>query len=526
MPDEAALDYTHRHPEWDANAQSWEIAWDVYRGGRHVTAPGRAVTEAGFWVSQGPTAAASGTGEEPSRQRSRMAYVRDAYPTYLHTHVRESKEEYLDRIERSPHIPLFRSVLDIYVHAAMRTAPDRGDTGGAPWDAYWANMDLAGTKADAFFPQALTWAGIYRKCFAITDKPRFDKAAPTRAHAAARGERAYTYLISPKDLEDWELDAFGRFIWAKVREDAPRDRFVGEKWREAKNQYRVWYRDHWELYRQADKEWAMVDSAPHPCGEVPIACLFARRSHESRRTLEADGVLSDLVDGDLSIFNQLSLLLDQIYAQCFSQLMMPMAMGERLTDLELGVKRVVGFFAENGGRPLYLAPDASILATQWNLITQMFATYRQAAGVSRGRAEFSKEERSGTTLVLESEDKNNVIVSLINGVEEFDNAIHRHVAAWENVEAPQPATYSRDVSLHSVDSQIGAAVRLAELRVPEVAMQELIGPLYTRVMRDLGQGDKAIATGIAAIQAGLEPKAAPPAFGASEPDEEGDDASA
>ena len=524
MPD-ASLD-SIRHPEFLAEINEWLRAWDFYRGGRHVIAPGRKITQVGRWVVSAAASDASisgGGSPDIERGRSRrLIYERQAFAGYLASHVRESGEEYQDRVARAMHLPFFRSIVDVYVSAVLRTSP-QSDTSGEPWTTYWADADLAGTTHDELMRQALTLALVQRKAFVVVDRPHFEGTRASRAEQIALGDRAYAYVLSATDLVDWRLDEFGRFIWAVIREDEPDARVPGEAPSELRNQYRTWYRDRWEL-TDSDGE---VTTQLHPLGRVPIVPLFARRGHESRRTLASDGVLSDIVDVDCAIYNHLSLFHEQLFSQVFSQLAVPTADGEA-PDLELGVQRVLGFSNEGGSQPLYLAPDPNILTAQLSSISQHISWGRQMATVGRGNAELSKEERSGAALQHEAGDKNNAVSSLVGAVERCDRGIHELVALWEGkpIESAPKRTYSRDVSLKALSAQIADATSLSKLAIPEKAMSELVIPILSRALREHGVGEAAIARAEGAIREAAEKvldlAPAPPM--ATEPDEdEGND---
>lgn len=452
-----------------------------------------------FWVPHKPDAkvgAAEATADTERARDRRLYYELTATESYLFSHVRESLEEYKDRVARAMHYPLYRSIVDIYVSAVLRT--DAGREGDKTWEAYWADVDQTGAQIDVFMRTALTYALVYGRVHAVTDAPE-------------GGGRPYTYLIPPSDLVDWRLDTRGSFLWAVVREDYSPDRMPGFECTKPQNQYRVWTREGWALWRKVDKEWKPVRSGKHSAKKVPIDTLFARRGYESRRTLEADCVLDDIVDIDRAVFNLVSLLHDQIYAQCFSQLAIPTESGEA-PDLELGLKRVLGFLAEAGGaRPMYLSPNSDLINVQVKIIGEHMGWARTLANVGRGRAEFSKEERSAASLQAEGGDKNNAVSSLAGAVEAFDRAVHGTVASMRGLGKAPKAVYPRDVSQKALSAQIADATSLQALNLPGAVLAVIVKPLVTRILREHGQSNEEIAKAIAAIDAGVTEFEAPDA---------------
>lgn len=489
-----------RHSEYEAEASYWAKAWDVYRGGQHVVTPSGLRVSPFFLDPDAMAAGATAVADEERPSSSRTLFKRSAQASYLHSHLRETYEEYQERVAKAVHIPLFRSIVDVYVAAVLRTDAER--VGQNPfWKTYWSDMDLAGTQSDTFFRQALTYALVYKKAFAVTDRAAGGRQAVSRGDQLAMGERSYTYLIPPQDLVDYRLDRFGKFVYAVIREDMPSSRMPGEEPEASQSQYRVWYTNRWELYRKAvdaqNAEWIVVEGGRHPVGEVPVAPVFARRGHESRRTLAADGILADVLDMDLNVFNLMSLFHDQIYAQVFAQLVMPTD-SHGISDVELGARRVLLYDPESGS-PQYIQPNHSLLLALWQIIMDEISITRQMASTSRGRAEYSREERSAAALQAESGDKHNAMASLVDCVETFDRAVHRHAAAWEGLDNPPRANYSRDVSLKALSAQIDDATKISALSIPGKALVEVYKPLMARMLREHGQGEDSIKRAYSAL---------------------------
>lgn len=489
-------DFGIRHPDWTSNVDQWLTAWDFYRSGIHVLQPGREVRKITF-VSPSDDLL-DGPRDEPRRRR--VNYVEYGARSYLESHIRESRQQYLDRVSRAVHYPLFRSLVDTYASATLRTAPQRG-AATEPWQTYWDDTDLSGDGIDAFIRTALTLALVYGKVFAITDYTYTPQPAPSRMHALANGQRAYSYLISPIDLVNWHFDDRG-LQWIQIRENMPQPRVPGETNQPVVDQYRIWYRDHWELYQFTDG-WVLADSAPHPVGEIPLSVLYARKSMECRHSFSADSLLASAVSADAALFNMVSLLHEQNWGQVFSQLWVPGdGTGASLSGLDVGVGVACEFNAEHGV-PLMLSPDSGILEFQLSMIKQHVEMTRQLNGVSRGSAETSREERSAAALTVEYTDRNNQVASLAAQCEEFDRQLHYHVAMWEGIppeQAPQ-ASYCRDVSLKSLSQQIQDVSALSALSIPEPVKRELLRPLVARLLREQSAPDAVISDADQALDA-------------------------
>jgi hypothetical protein len=298
---------------------------------------------------------------------------------------------------------------------------------------------------------------------------------------------------------DWDVTENGTLRWVKIREkdNIPRAPWEPHPTNIDPYRYRVWYHDHWELMKQVTPDKAeRMDAGQHPVGEVPVSILYARRSQEQRTAMIADSMLADLVNIDRSIFNQLSLVLEQVYLQCFNILMVPDD-GTGGATLNIGAATAMTYNPQLGPA-IMLAPDVAVIDVQWRLIENFLGWARNLAGVSRGRAEFSKEERSAATLTIESEEKQNQIASLAAAAEEFDLQLHRHVAKWEGLSEEQTpsVSYTRDVSIKALNDQIRDATNLATLAetvgADKSGLIELIKPIVTRAMQEHGLGNEAL----------------------------------
>lgn len=494
-------DFTVRHPEWSANIDTWRMAWDFLRGGKYVISPGHKIATLGGLPYMGTIKDDPVGGEA---KQARPAYAPTKTNSYLHPHIREPIESHMARSNRASHYPILRNVSNIYTSSVLRTGPNRAGVEREPWQTYLADADTCGTTHDALMRVALFKGLGLGRMIAVTDRPTFEDAAPSMDHAMARGDRAYTYLLPPWDLVDWALDSRGVFRWAVIREDQPDQRSPGEDTGERKDQYRVWYPDKWELYREdvdgQARSFKQAEKGEHPVGRVPVRVLYTCETRDSKHSIHSDSMLLDLLETDRSVFNLLSLLDESIYNQAFSLLAVPLGLGDSLTSIDIGPAMAFGYNAE-AGQPRYLSPAADVIRVQWDLIVERLSLARQTHGVSRGRAEFSKEERSAATLAIESQDKNNAVASLAEHLETFDNGIMADLAEWngDSVNPPPPVAYSRDVSLRALSQQINDALSIKQLGVSPAAMVEITKPLIEQTLKEHGRSQDEIANALGAI---------------------------
>lgn len=481
------LNFEQTHPLYSEMEKRWLMARDFFLGGKRVLAPNH---KTGVYYD----ATYGGLGENVDVDETAPSVswrLQDSF-SYLWRHQSESSPEYYNRCSRAIHIPIFSPTLNVFAAGILRTPPKRQDGRGDFWETYHANCDMSGTTYEALIREALTQALSVGRIHALTDmNGPLDISLVSAQQQRALDIRAYTYLLHPLDIVDWELDEFGRFLWAVVREDERSMREPGEERPESKFQYRVWRRDRWELWRKQNGTWMQVSSVPHAVGEVPIATLYT--AHQ--RTMDCESPLSDILDVDVRVYNKLSEL-DVLERYCgFPLFTVPVEPGTQLGAFDIGPGRAIQYPAGTGS-PQYVSPDPGHARDAWVRIMGYFDAARRSAGISRGIAEESKEARSAAAIGAESEEKRNQMAWWASKVEEFDASILRHVAKWHNAdaEAIPVASYARNFNLRAIEQQINDLLQLAATQVlSAIAKGELAKPIVETIMREHGASAETIA---------------------------------
>lgn len=483
-----------RHRDWSRMALRWRMAEAFNLGGIAVMEPDYAVGKiryASLVSTTNPTAinattAAGGQKASQPRAASDFTWRTAQTKSFLWKHEGESIEDYEERCSRLFNFPLFQAVINIFVAGVLRQQPLRPDVGN--WQAFHEDVDLLGTNIDAFIRQALAGGLNYGRMHAITDRPSAAGPALSLEDETARGERGYACLFSPLDLVDWKLDERGQFDWLVRREDAPDERKPGDLQAKLTDQYRVWTREEWILYRKQEKEnktesggWVVAGRGTHALASqrrVPVATLWTTRD---AHRMSCESPLADILDINRDILNKLSELDETERTQTFAILAVPGRDGAAPGGIDLSPFRYMTYDAEQGA-PVYVSPDSSLPTGKWQRIQDKLFVARQLAGVSRGRAEFSKEERSAEAITVESEDKRNQMAAWAGATEEFDREIHRQVAAWDNVAVWSRASYRRDFDFKGVAVQIN---ELTQLRTTEAVDGQTMAKLARSIVEKI-----------------------------------------
>jgi len=498
-----------RHPDYVRMQLRWMMARSFSRGGIHVLQPDYAATVG--WSAESiplaqssdadPAAGGDSLPADLGRDESRYKWNSTSFNSFLWKHRRETKDEFDERGERAIHIPLFLSMINIFSAGILRKPPryENGiPTGG--WLDYTTDVDLCGTGMPAFRRLAMHGAQTYGRYHAITDRPSFDTDAESLAEQQERGERPYSYLVSPLDLVDWETDLAGKFEWVRIAEPyiVPRDPSALPN--ANMTQYRIWYRDHWELYqpvigKKADggQEYELAGEGPHPVGHVPLCTLNLSREG-IRYGMACESPLSEALDMDRYILNALSELDEMERAQAFAILFVP---GQRRGPIDIGPFRAIGG-EDVTNAPQYISPPSELANSKWERIVAKLWSIKQYLGAGRGLAEFSKEERSGEALNIETEDKRNQMSLWAAAEQEFENGLYQDAAAWSGNQSDDTmpvVVYPDNFDIKSLTAQIQDLVAIVSSKagiIPHEVGVKMATTSVERFMRESGAGDEEI----------------------------------
>jgi hypothetical protein len=495
MATEYKIDFSHRHPEWQRMIKRWQMAFDFWRGGIHVIAPDHDISAIEFAASTSDES--GGLENEDTGELSDFRWVPDVARSYLWKHDRESSRQYDDRSARAIHLPVFQYVINVLTAGVLKISASRGNNEQIqfPWDIYWTNVDLAGTNIDSFIRQALTLSWVFGRIHAITDVPYIEQDVKNRGEQLAKDLRPYSYLVTPIDLVDWSIDRYGQFQWVVIREDMPDARQPGNQACVIENQYRVWTREKWELWvpkaseedGQENVEYELLDEGYHGLNRVPLDTLWATKDSK-QALMQCESPLADVLDLDRDCLNKMSELDELERMQSFGLLCIPEAEGTSIGSIDVSPFSALKIPSE-AGMPRYVSPDTGLANGKWQRVQEKMMVIRQLAGASRGKSEYSKEERSAEALAAENEDKKNQMAAMAAATEEFDNALHRTVLAWIGKSTdvyPQPH-YPKTFDVKGTFTKIAELVQLNSTDIlSPFALAELVKPIVSGLLKENG----------------------------------------
>ncbi len=503
MPNFSAI----QNPAYIRMLDRWRMARAFAKGGINVLQPGYPVYTGGFFepIPSSDDEGAGGEDQNLSTIEQRYTWRSAVFESFLQKHNKETIQEYEARQDRQVHIPLFQSLINIFSAGILRKHPEIFPKDPA-WVPYLANIDLRGTTIEAFRRRALGSGLAYGHVYALTDAPRFETEATSRGEQQMRGERPYTRLISPLQLEDWQLDDDGMFLWARITEPHLTQRTPWAAPNAPQVQYRIWYsgkvtedgNGRWELYtpetKASDSEdqtpnWVLLEgnSGPAPA-KVPIRRLNLERPGSGHEVETEESPLCDALDADKYILNAMSELDELERSQTWAILHIPGFFGGML---DIGPLRALGG-PETSIAPSFIAPPHQLADSKWKRIYAKLMAFRQFVGAGRGYAEFSKEERSGEALNAESEDKRNQMSLWASAMEEFENGIYEDASSYSGTD-PIKVKYPEGFDIRAITTQVQELVAITGAQIlPHFAKVAAAIPIVEKMLRDNGMPEEKI----------------------------------
>jgi hypothetical protein len=252
MPDKR-LD--HQHPALDAQEPKYRVWNDLYHGGDNMEA-------------------------------------QDKAKKYLPRHPYETTKQYDIRLQRATYRNHAAPIVQVFSSSVTegnikRVLPPQVKE-------LTQDVDRSGSTANQFFNDVITKAAARGVQFVVVDSPQGE--AQNLAEAQAQGIRPYFVQIEPWHVLDWQFGEDGRLDWVKLYEyvETGADPFEGHQFQE---QYRIWYRDRWELWVQEDNgnggtDIRQIDEGNNPTGRVPLVPFYFERSQLMVGTSALDDVSS------------------------------------------------------------------------------------------------------------------------------------------------------------------------------------------------------------------------------------------
>lgn len=199
--------------------------------------------------------------------------------TYLPQHAYESNPQYEIRLQLATYKNQAKPIVTVFTSSILRKPPVRNLPESLK--QYEDDVDSLGTSAASFFRECAEGSAGVGVEFVVVDSAKVPEGENPINDYEKRslGIRPYMAKKSARDVPAWGYDDDG-LAFVVVKEFSMKDTGPFEEPEEIK-QYRIWYRNMWELWTDTDKTGIALDSAgEHPCGEVPVKPLYFRKKGE------------------------------------------------------------------------------------------------------------------------------------------------------------------------------------------------------------------------------------------------------
>jgi hypothetical protein len=407
---------------------------------------------------------------------------------YLFKHPKELDKYYKKRLERAIYPNHVKSIIDTYAAHLYREPISRSTEGSANAKRVlaqlWENSDMLGTPMDEFVERAAQLVQRDGRLAVVVDRTDPGRPMRSRADEIDSEVRPYVYTVEAENVIDWSVDRLGRFNWVVIREMADQIRTWSTTPEAPKYQYRVWYRERWELYvdegqssildsnGQSRSGLRLIDQGLHPVGEVPVAWVYwgARKGAQP----VADSAIKDLAPMNRRATNLYSLIDEQIYQYVFSILVAPQATYDVLKSVNWSVSGVVPYPDTLSGQPLYyLSPDVEQLTSIQEQIDKTEDQMRILAGMGRTNQE-GKSAKSGLALSYLTMDKDALLANFSQRMSRLEDTIDRFALAWMDEKSTISRVYPTTFDPADVKSELEQAILAVSLGAQGEYLAEIL----------------------------------------------------
>ena len=204
--------------------------------------------------------------------------VKAAGTSYLYQWANESDTDYDTRLQRAVLDPYVEKIIQAR-QAVLFRKPHARDLPAA-LDSYQWDIDRKGIPASVFFEEAALQAQIAGAHWVAIDATQVPEGGfASRRAESDSGYRAFMEHVPAENVIDWEVGPDMRLAWAVVKQTSRASREVPGLTPKQVQQWKVWFRDRWQLWqRPPDGKAAMlVDEQPNPLGLVPLVPFLGER---------------------------------------------------------------------------------------------------------------------------------------------------------------------------------------------------------------------------------------------------------
>ena len=197
---------------------------------------------------------------------------------YMPRHPYETEKQYEIRQERATYRNHAAPIVTVFSSSVWDTEPIRELP--ADLEGYLEDVDRNGTSANQFFGSTTDKAASRGVHFVVVDKQKSE--AQTKAEEKQEGTRPYFIDVPATNFLDWGFDDEGELEYIVIYQsvEISSTAFEGHEY---EDQYKLWTRDAWEVWIEAEtkdgkKTVELKENGVNPLGEIPLA-IFQFKKH-------------------------------------------------------------------------------------------------------------------------------------------------------------------------------------------------------------------------------------------------------
>jgi hypothetical protein len=418
--------------------------------------------------------------------------------SYVDRFPRESLEKYRSRVRRAHYVNIPRTVGDTICGFLLSREPTRNTTHETLL-RFEEDADGLGHSWDDLLRNEIArrlW--LFASPLILVDRPAYE------ADSKLDEPGTYATILPPQMLYDWETDAAGELLWAKLVENRTECEGAAAE-RVTYALATEWTREGWTRWRMdedKDVQPYEIGSGTHPCGRVPL--VVGSMCRPIGQSILGTSESFEICQETRKLYNYQSLLDDHLYGQVFAVLAVTKPELSQQGGFKLGTDNAL--MIPSGGQASYIAPPQSVSETLFKAIEQCIRRIYRAA-----RLEFTLRDtgqaESGVSRQYEFSATNRALCSMAAELARIEREVKRMVLAWEGVDGEAADTavaestpmWPDNYDVRDLEREMKIALDAMTLPIGETARKKLIKTVRDDVVdltpEEREQSDKEIDEG-------------------------------
>jgi len=231
-------------------------------------------------------------------------------------------------------------------------------------------------------------------------------------------------LLPPESVVDWQLDAFGKPFWIKIREvDAQESDPTKDNAFETKHhRFKIWTRTDWRLF---DGDGNQIATGEHGLGEVPIVIVKNRKMKFN--PFMGVSAINDIAFINKRIFNLGSLIDEFAYSSAFPMVKMPVTIGQKGGITDVGGTTIFDYPDTSRHAPEFMSPPTEPLEF---LAVEVATSIKEIQRLARLEAGFNTDAKAVASGISKSFDWQSTSAVLSEKADAFEEAETSAIRLW------------------------------------------------------------------------------------------------